>query len=193
MTDRSRIEARRRRPARGARYLAAGMSAAATFNLMTWFSIRDRAAAQKGPEPAPANGETSTGAPSSTPAPQPTYVSLPRAVQSPAGMPAAIPAARPRTTTAGSGSVPMQSPAGSVVLRPAATHPAAAASISSPVGGSTPAPSMPASTVPATAPAPAPTMAPTKAPVPAPTAAPAPSLPLTPSPSPTPVTVTHHS
>jgi hypothetical protein len=113
------------------------MSAAATFNLMAWFSIRDRAAAQKGPEPSPANGETSTSAPSSTPAPQPTYVSLPRAVQSPAGMPAATPAARPRTTTAGSGSVPMQSPAGFVAPHPAATHPAAAASISSSVGGPT--------------------------------------------------------
>ena len=87
MTDRATIEARRRRPARGARYLAAGMSAAATFNLMTWFSIRDRAAARKGPETSPANGETTTSAPSLTPAPQPTYAFLPRAVQSPAGMP----------------------------------------------------------------------------------------------------------
>jgi len=173
MTDRARIEDRRRRPARGARCLAAGKSAAATFNLMTSFSIRDRAAAQKGSEPAPTNGETTTSTPSSTPAAQPTYVSLPRAVRTPAGMPAATPIARPRTTTAGSGSVPMQSPAGSVVLRPAATHPAAAASISSPVGGPATVPSMPAST--------------------APTTAAAPSLPPSPSPSPSPVTVTHHS
>jgi hypothetical protein len=106
-------------------------------------------------------------------------------------MPAATPAARPRTTTAGSGSVPMRSPAGFVAPHPAATHPAAAASIPSPVGGPATAPSMPASTAPTNGPAL--TTAPTKAPVLAPTTAPAPSLPPTPSPSPTPVTVTHHS
>ncbi|MEA2567198.1 MAG: hypothetical protein QOD49_2375, partial [Actinomycetota bacterium] len=66
MTDRARIGVRRRRPALGARFLAAGMSAAATLNLVTWFSIRDQAAAQKVPEPSPTNGETTSG-PSSTP------------------------------------------------------------------------------------------------------------------------------
>src|SRR5260370_7488778 len=105
MADRSRVEARRRRPARGARYLATGMSAAATFNLMTWFSIRDRAAAQNGPEPSPANGEPTTNAPSSTPAPQPTYVSLPRPVHTPPALPPPPPPPHPRPPTPASASL----------------------------------------------------------------------------------------
>src|SRR6267143_1697385 len=105
MTDRHRIGVRRRRPALAASILATGLSTAATLNLVTWLSLRDQAAAQKAAEPSPANGATTSG-PSSTPAPQATYAYLPRAVATPAGMPAAIAAPRPRTTTTGSGSVP---------------------------------------------------------------------------------------